>query len=65
MAERTILVCDVCGEPAAKTVTLKIGNRSLLKDLCERAAKSAKRGATAGRTRRPSRHPIAAEAAYA
>lgn len=35
MAERTILVCDVCGESAAGTVGMKIGARNLQKDLCE------------------------------
>jgi len=35
MAERTILVCDICGRPAAQSVTFKIGRRSLQKDYCE------------------------------
>ncbi len=34
MAEKTILVCDVCGEPADQTVTLLIDRRRLLKDYC-------------------------------
>jgi hypothetical protein len=34
MGERTILVCDVCGEPAAETVTIRVGRRNLVKDLC-------------------------------
>ena len=34
MAKKTILVCDVCGEPADQTVTLLIGRRRLLKDYC-------------------------------
>jgi hypothetical protein len=33
MAERTILVCDVCGQPAVKTVKLTVDDRTL-KDLC-------------------------------
>jgi hypothetical protein len=36
MGERVILVCDVCGQPASDTVNLKIGRRSLVKDLCSR-----------------------------
>jgi hypothetical protein len=32
--EQTILVCDVCGAPAATTVTLKVDGKSLQKDLC-------------------------------
>ena len=34
MAEQLVLVCDVCGQPASETVTIRAGNRSLLKDLC-------------------------------
>jgi hypothetical protein len=36
MAEKTILVCDVCGEHAQQTVALLIGRRRLLKDYCAR-----------------------------
>ncbi len=35
MGERTILVCDTCGKPAAETVTIKIGRGNFVKDLCE------------------------------
>lgn len=31
-----ILVCDVCGQPATESVNMKIGRRSLVKDLCGR-----------------------------
>jgi hypothetical protein len=34
MAEQLVLVCDVCGQPASETITIRAGNRSLLKDLC-------------------------------
>ena len=34
MAEKTVLVCDQCGQPAKQTVTLQVGSRRLLKDLC-------------------------------
>ena len=34
MGERTILVCDVCGQPATEMVSLKVRGRSLTKDLC-------------------------------
>jgi hypothetical protein len=34
MAERVVLVCDVCGRPAEESVTIRIGNRTLVKDLC-------------------------------
>ena len=32
MAERVVLVCDVCGSPAEESVTFKIRGRSLAKD---------------------------------
>jgi hypothetical protein len=35
MAERTILVCDVCGAPAVESLRLTVGGRSLQKDLCD------------------------------
>lgn len=34
MAEKTILVCDACGRPATETVTIRVGARNLVKDLC-------------------------------
>ena len=34
MAERTIVVCDVCGKPASETVTIKIARGNFAKDLC-------------------------------
>ncbi len=34
MAEKVVLVCDVCGRPAAQSVTFKLGKRSLGQDLC-------------------------------
>ena len=34
MANKTILVCDVCGEPATQSVTLVVGRRRLHKDYC-------------------------------
>jgi hypothetical protein len=36
VAERAILVCDVCGEPASETVSFKVGTRTLLKDFCSK-----------------------------
>jgi hypothetical protein len=35
MAERMILVCDVCGAAATQTVSFKVDGRSLQKDLCD------------------------------
>ena len=34
MAEKIVLVCDVCGRAAAQSVHFKLGNRSLVQDLC-------------------------------
>jgi len=45
MGERTILVCDVCGEPAAETVTIRVGRRNLAKDLCATHVAELVRGA--------------------
>jgi hypothetical protein len=36
VGEKVILVCDICGQPAADTASIKVGRRSLVKDLCER-----------------------------
>jgi len=35
MAEKVVLVCDVCGEPATESVTIKVGSRTRRKDLCD------------------------------
>jgi hypothetical protein len=34
MAERTVIVCDVCGKPAAETITIKANSGNYAKDLC-------------------------------
>jgi hypothetical protein len=34
MAEKTILVCDACGKPAAETITIKVARGNFVKDLC-------------------------------
>jgi len=34
VAERSITVCDVCGESAVETVGIRVGGRALNKDLC-------------------------------
>src|SRR5437773_2451918 len=53
MAEKTILVCDVCGQPATHTATILIGGRRLLKDYCDAHAAELRSGArAAGRSRR-------------
>jgi hypothetical protein len=34
VAERTVLVCDVCGAVGAETISLKTRSRAAQKDLC-------------------------------
>ena len=34
MAEKTILVCDSCGRPAAETITIKVSRGNFVKDMC-------------------------------
>lgn len=34
MAERTVLVCDVCGAVGAETISIKSSSRTAQKDLC-------------------------------
>src|SRR5437870_5040628 len=53
MAEKTILVCDVCGQPATHTATILIGGRRLLKDYCDAQAS----GRVIGRRSPPVRTP--------
>jgi hypothetical protein len=55
MSERTILVCDECGRPASKSVTIRVDGRNLVKDLCDadlraliRNARTPKRGRKPG-----------------
>ena len=53
MAEKTILICDVCGQPATHTATILIGGRRLLKDYCDAHTAELRTGArAAGRSRR-------------
>jgi hypothetical protein len=51
MAEKVVVMCDVCGGAAAETVALKVRGRSLQKDLCQvhltelsQGARQARRG---------------------
>src|SRR5437588_10737915 len=49
MGEQTILVCDVCGRPAAETVTIRVGNRNYVKDFCSTHLSELTAGARAPR----------------
>jgi hypothetical protein len=53
LAERTIRVCDVCGEPAVETVAIKAGGRSLNKDVCQVHLAELTSGARSARRGRP------------
>ena len=53
MAERTIVVCDVCGEPATETVTIKTSRGNFVKDLCARHVTELTAGARKPRPGRP------------
>ncbi len=53
MAEKTILVCDVCGDPAVATVAIKFNGKSLNKDLCQTHLSELTSGTRAARRGRP------------
>src|SRR5439155_25067399 len=54
MAERTVIVCDTCGGPAAERISIRVGGRSLQKDLCATHVAELLQGANpARRGRRP------------
>ena len=51
--EAITLVCDVCGKPAAETVTIKVGTRNYVKGLCSQHLGELLQGARAPRRGRP------------
>jgi hypothetical protein len=53
MAERTIVVCDVCGKPATETVTIKVARGNFAKDLCANHVTELIAGARRPRPGRP------------
>ena len=73
MAERTILVCDTCGRPAAETVTVRVERGNFVKDLCSthvdellsgaRKPRPGRRKAVGTGARRPAAKPTAKTAA--
>jgi hypothetical protein len=63
MAERTILVCDVCGAPAVQTVGLRVGGRSMQKDVCREHLEEITKGARPARRGRRRGSTVAAGAA--
>jgi hypothetical protein len=61
MAEKTIVVCDVCGKPATETVTIKVARGNYAKDLCATHVTELIAGARRPRPGRPRK--MAGEAA--
>jgi hypothetical protein len=53
MAERTIVVCDVCGKAATETVTIKVARGNYAKDLCAAHVTELVSGARRPRPGRP------------
>ena len=53
MAEKTILVCDQCGRPAAETVTIRVARGNFVKDLCSTHVNELIAGARKPRRGRP------------
>jgi hypothetical protein len=63
MAEKTIVVCDVCGKAATETVTIKVARGNYAKDLCAAHVTELVAGARRPRPGRPRK--MAGEAAAA
>jgi hypothetical protein len=63
MAEKTIVVCDVCGKPAAETVTIKVARGNYAKDLCAAHVTELVAGARRPRPGRPRKRAGAAATA--
>lgn len=63
MAERTIVVCDVCGKPATETVTIKVARGNYAKDLCAAHVTELVAGARRPRPGRPRKMASATSAA--
>jgi hypothetical protein len=63
MAERTIVVCDVCGKPATETVTIKVARGNYAKDLCAAHVTELVAGARRPRPGRPRKMAGATSAA--
>ena len=62
MAEKTIVVCDVCGKPASETVTIKVARGNYAKDLCATHVTELVSGARRPRPGRPRKMAASAAA---
>jgi hypothetical protein len=65
MAERVMIVCDVCGAAPAETVAIRYKDRNLQKDLCAVHMHELTSGARAPRRGRPRSATVAAPASAA
>jgi hypothetical protein len=63
MAEKTILVCDACGRPAAESVTIKLARGNFVKDMCSVHVNELIAGARRPRRGRPKKMVGSADAA--
>jgi AT hook motif len=63
MAERVMIVCDVCGAAPAETVGIRYRDRNLQKDLCVVHIDELTRGARLPRRGRPRSATVAAPSA--
>jgi hypothetical protein len=63
MAEKTVVVCDVCGKPAVETVTIKVARGNYAKDLCAAHVTELIAGARRPKPGRPRKMAGAASAA--
>ena len=65
MAERVMVVCDVCGSGPADTVSIRLRDRNLQKDLCAAHVSELLKGARAPRRGRPRSAASSVQAAAA
>ena len=60
MAEQVVLICDMCGKPAIRSVTLRVDGRNLVLDLCDADTRTLTRNAHAPKPGRKAAAVIAA-----
>jgi hypothetical protein len=53
MAERVMLVCDLCGRPAERSITMRVDGRNLVIDVCEPDTRMLTKSARPARRGRP------------
>jgi hypothetical protein len=53
LAQATVLVCDQCGKPAASSITIRVGAKNFVKDLCGEHLRALLKDTRAPRRGRP------------